>query len=111
MRYIKNISILIFTLTSLLVTGCASLGTAVKHRNLETSVQMSESIFMDELAGTKKTVFIKIQNNTDKSDFQIKNELKDAIIKQGYRITDNANAAGYVLQVSLLRVGRTSRTA
>lgn len=56
--------VLCATIPSLLISW-ASVGSAIKHKNLETSVQMSNSIFIDELAGTKKSIYVKIRNTTD----------------------------------------------
>jgi hypothetical protein len=111
MRLIKIIGLTAVLGAVAFMSGCAAVGTAVSHRNLETSVEMSQSVFLDPTANTPKTVFVQIRNTTDKPSFNVTSALKDDLRNKGYHITNNASAAGYILQVSILKVGKMSETA
>lgn len=91
--------------------GCAALGTAVKHGSLQTNVQMSKTIFLDPTMPVKKVAYVQLHNTTGDDNFNLQPELSQAIAADGYRITTNARTAGIILQVNLLQVGRTSKTA
>lgn len=96
---------------AILLSGCAAIGTAIKHRNLETQTLMSRSIFLDPVAPRQQTIFVQVRNTTDKPDFDIKSQLISDLEAKGYRIMQDPDAAHYILQVNVLRVGRSSKTA
>ncbi|MBL4595716.1 MAG: complement resistance protein TraT [Robiginitomaculum sp.] len=96
---------------AVLLSGCAAIGTAIKHRNLQTQALMSKSIFLDPVPQREKTVFVQVHNTTDKASFDLMPELTSDLLAKGYRIKQDPTVAHYVLQVNVLRVGRASRTA
>ncbi len=95
---------------SVLLSGCAAIGTAVAHRSLETQTSMSRSVFLDPVADSQKTVFLQMRN-TASQGFNIRPALIDDLVSKGYRIKQDPALAHYVVQVNVLRVGRMSKTA
>lgn len=108
MKVIK--AALIVSLVTLLA-GCAAVGTAVSHRNLETQTLMSHSIFLDPVSSGKKTVYLQERNTTGIDGFTFKSQLIAGLTAKGYKVVTNPDRAHYVLQVNTLRVGKASKTA
>lgn len=106
--YLKLSSV--FMLVSLL-TGCAAIGTAVEHRNLQTQTFMSNSVFLNPVPYQERTIFVQVRNTSDQYGFDIRSMLTDNLINRGYRVVYNPGIAHYVLQVQILNVGRFSKTA
>lgn len=96
----------------MLLIGCAAIGTAVSHSQLDTQTLMSNSIFLppDE-TNENKTVYVEVHNTTDKDSFNIANGLKQALQEKNFRIIENSKHAHFILQINLLQIGKTSQTA
>lgn len=94
-----------------LLSGCAAIGTAVSHRNLETQTLMSHSIFLDPAAPSQRTVYVQERNTTGIPGFTFKSQLISGLTAKGYKIVSDPSRAHYVLQVNTLRVGKASKTA
>ena len=52
---------LAFSAIALLV-GCAATQTAMEHHSLDVSTRQSETIFLDPVADSQKTIFIAVKN-------------------------------------------------
>lgn len=87
MNYLKKtvaLGVVIFSLS-----GCGTVYKAVKHGTLDVQTRMSESVFLDPISESKKTVLIQIKNTSDKKDLQIAEEIKDAVRNKGYRVVSD----------------------
>ncbi len=108
----RIISTLFILVTITLFSGCAAIGTAVSHRNLETQTLMSNSVFLSpESVDLKPTIFIMLTNTTDHPDFSIKSALLKRLESKGYTIVNHPQQASFILQVNILQVGQKSKTA
>lgn len=94
-----------------LLSGCAATSVAISKRNLDVQTKMSNSIFLDPVAKSKRTVFVQVRNTTDKPGLSIENDLRSAIAAKGYAIQDDPDRAYYVLQVNLLQAGKADPAA
>ncbi len=84
------------------LAGCSAVSTAVKHHDLETSSQMSNTVWLNPVGADQKTIFLQIRNTTDKSiDFT--NDLKGALVKKGYTVVDNPKSAHYWVQANVIK--------
>lgn len=101
---------LAMTMTAVLA-GCATVTTAVEHRNLKASSKMSSSLFIDPVAPSQQTVLVQVRNTTDKPDFQIAQPLIASIQAKGWRLVDDPDAANLILQVNILQAGQTEANA
>ena len=104
----------LFTILSLMffLASCAAVNTAVSKRNLEVQTKMSDTIFLDPVKQSLRTVYLQIRNTSDKSDFNITEEVKSMIRARGYKIiTNDPDKAHYILQANILQVGKSSQTA
>ncbi len=93
------------------LAGCAAIGTAVSHGSLETQTLMSKSVFLDPVPNKDKVVYLQVRNTTDKPEFKITDQLRSALEDKGYRVTSNFSRAYYIVQVNILKVGKSSETA
>lgn len=103
---VKNIALLaaIF-ITSVIAAGCATTGEAISSRKLQTSVKMSETIFLEPVEPEQMIVWIKIRNTSDRQDLDpmiIEGIVKAKIEQRGYRITKSPSEAHYRLQANVL---------
>ena len=93
-----------------MASGCAATNTMISKRNLDVQTKMSSTVFLDPVAPDKKTVFVQVRNTTDKQ-MQIDQAIATAIESHGYRIVENPEQAHYMLQASLLQVGKMDPSA
>lgn len=107
----KAIVVLGVVSCGVLLSGCAAIGTAIKHRDLQTQTLMSKSVFLDPVPSREKTIFVQVRNTTDKPNFNFKSQLINDLLVKGYRVKQDPSTAHYVLQVNILRVGRSSKTS
>ena len=92
------------------LTGCAAVGTAIEHRNLETQTKMSDSIFLQPVTDNQKTVYVEVKNTSAKP-MDIQQQLTQAVRQRGYRVVHSIARAHYLLQVNVLKVGKFSQAA
>jgi hypothetical protein len=93
-----------------LLTSCAATSTMIQHGKLETNTNLSETIFLDHVSASQKTIFIEVKNASQES-LSIDKPLKQALIEHGYKVVSNPEQAHYLLQANILRVGKMSSSA
>lgn len=98
-------------LALMFLSGCAASEIMISKRNLDVQTKMSETVFLDPVGPEKMIMHIQIRNTSDKDNFDIAGPLKEAMIKKGYRITEDPNKAYYRLQANILSVAKTDPTA
>ena len=103
---LKNIALMaaIF-ITSVIAAGCATTGEAISSRKLETSIKMSETIFLEPVEPEQQVVWLKIRNTSDRQDLDamtIEGIVRAKIEQRGYRITKSPKEAHYRLQANVL---------
>jgi len=103
---------LCFVMASVLVlSGCSAIHTSVAKKDLDVQTKMSESIFLDPVSPEKRVVFVQVRNTSDKPGIILEPAIKQAILSNGYRITDNPDEAYYMLQANVLKAGRADKRA
>lgn len=107
----KLLRLLVAVVASASIMGCAATGTLITKRNLDVQTKMSDSIFLDPVAPSKRVIYIQARNTSDKPSFQLQRPLIEKLKAAGYRITDNPEEANYLLQVNTLSVGKMDPTA
>ncbi|HHU0102148.1 TPA: complement resistance protein TraT [Legionella pneumophila] len=96
--------------TIAVLTGCAATQTAIEHGSLQVSTKQSETIFLDPVSNTQKTVYVSVKNTSDE-DVDIAPQLKTALSSHGYKVINNPNSAHYLLQANVLKIGKMSIAA
>lgn len=103
------------TLTALgataLLSGCAATQLAIEKHDLDVQTKMSDTIFLDPTAESKRTIFVQVRNTSDKPDFDISSDVAAAIAAKGYRIVNDPDSAQFVLQANILQVGKVAPSA
>jgi hypothetical protein len=95
----------------LALCGCAAVQTAVAKRNLDVQSKMSDTIFLDPVSPSQQTIYVQVRNTSDRADFDISSDIRNAVEGRGYRVMDDANRAHYILQVNVLQVGKIDPAA
>lgn len=106
----KIISNVLLAGTIAVLTGCAATQTALEHRTLEVSTKQSNTIFLHPVPSAQKTVYVSVRNTSDE-ELAIHPQLKTALINHGYKVLNNPDAAHYILQANILKVGKMSASA
>ena len=87
------------------IWGCATIPSAIEHRQLYVGAKMSHSIFLDPVKKARlKTVYVEVKNTSQLEKFQpeiLKSLLESRLAGKGYRITNDPTQAGYILQVNV----------
>lgn len=96
---------------TVLLSGCAATQLAIEKRELDVQTKMSDTIFLDPTAESKRTIFVQIRNTSDKPDFDISSDVTAAIAAKGYRIVNDPDSAQFVLQANILQVGKVAPSA
>lgn len=106
----KSIRALAVLSSVAILAGCAATQTAIEHRSLEASTQLSETVFLDPVASHQKTIFLAVKNTSEES-IDIARPLASALSQNGYRVVSNPSSAHYMLQANILKVAKMSRSA
>ncbi|WP_263081591.1 complement resistance protein TraT [Endozoicomonas sp. Mp262] len=91
--------------------GCAATQVALEKKNLDVQTKMSDSIFLDPVASSKRTVFLQVRNTSDKQELNVQQALAKNIESRGYKILDDPDLAHYLLQINVLQAGKTDPSA
>ncbi len=91
-------------------SGCAATQTAISKRNLDVQTKMSNTIFLDPVAPEQQTVFVQVRNTSDKK-LDMNAVIVNAVSSHGYKVVSNPNDAHYMLQASVLQIGKMDPSA
>lgn len=111
-RYISSLVLSVsLVIIAIVLTGCSAAHTMIKKRNLDVQTKMSETIFLEPTKPADKVIYVSIKNTSDKS-LDIKNTIKSVLTENGFTITQDPDAAKFMLQGNILQVGKSDlRTA
>ena len=107
MKPVDQINLLKFTLitiASVTLLGCSALHTSLEKADLDVQTKASASIFLEPVSPAKRIIFVSVRNTSDK-DLTIKSRIIERLSSSGYRITDDPDAAQFMLQANILKVG------
>ena len=106
----KRVVLVVFltALTMVSFSGCSAMQTAIKKRNLDVQTKMSDTIFLDPVAPSKRIVYFDMRNTSDK-EMPVKNAIEQAFIAKGYKITEDPTKATYMLQGNILKVSKIDK--
>ncbi|MEK2644368.1 complement resistance protein TraT [Bdellovibrio sp. BCCA] len=95
-----------------MLSGCAATQVALSKKNLDVQTKMSATLFLDPIDEEKrKTIYVVVKNTSDKSEFQISDEMRNALQSKGFKVVSKMNQAAFVLQVNVLQVGKADPNA
>lgn len=108
MKIIKVVAVAVLATT---LWGCAATQVAIEKRDLTVQTQMSDTIFLDPVGTSKRTVFVQVRNTTDKQEIDIQNSLVSKLQSKGYTLLEDPDLAHYLLQVNILQAGKSDPSA
>ena len=88
--------------TALIVLATQSGCTAIKHRNLETQLQLQQSVFISPDSIDERPVYLRVSNQTGKPDINFDSLLTQKFAAKGYKVTKNPKEAGIRLVVNFM---------
>jgi hypothetical protein len=95
----KNALILFTTLIVLASQfGCS----AIQHRNLETQLQLQQSVFISPDSIDDRPVYLRVSNQTGKPEINFDSLLVQKFAAKGYKVTRNSRDAGIRLLVNFV---------
>ena len=106
----KTLQFTILASAVALLASCAATQVAMQHHNLDVSTKQSETIFLDPVSPSQKTVFLSIKNTSDQT-LDITPQLRTAFMDHGYRVVKDAGHAHYLVQANILQIGKMSVAA
>ncbi len=83
----KKLMMVALVSSTLALSGCGAMSTAIKKRNLEVKTQMSETIWLEP--ASERTVFLQIKNTSDK-----------------YQVVTSPDKAYYWIQANVLKADK-----
>lgn len=95
----KNTLILLIAFIVLATqSGC----TAIKHRNLETQLQLQQSVFISPDSIDERPIYLRVSNQTGKPDINFDTLVAQKFAAKGYKVTKNPREAGIRLLVNFV---------
>jgi hypothetical protein len=95
----KNALILLITLSAFItLSGCA----VIEHRNLETQLQLQQSVFISPDSIDDRPVYLRVSNQTGKPDIDFGSLVAQKFAAKGYKVTKNPREAGIRLVVNFV---------
>lgn len=96
-----------FVIVLIALTSCASSTAVLTKHSLDVRNQMSNSIFLQPVSPSQKVVYVGVHNTSDQPTLNgLGPVLKQDLIAEGYKVTNDPRKAHYILQVNILRAGK-----
>jgi len=115
MLYLKKALGLILIISYLsALAGCAAVNTSVAKRNLDVQTKVSTAVFVDPVKKKYRTVYVDVRSSVmefDRKSFWKAMRKSFDENENGYRITDDPDAAQYHLSVYVRTLEKASPTA
>jgi outer membrane lipoprotein SlyB len=114
MSYLKNknkMALAGVLALSMVLSGCAAVHTSIAKKDLDVQTKMSDTIFLDPVDSSQKTIYLNVRNTSDKTNFDIAHPVARVLESKGYTIVSDPKKAYYWLQVNVLSVDKASPTA
>lgn len=88
-------------------SGCATGMNAFNNRELQSSVKMSDSIFLNpETLADNRSIFVRYTNTSGYNDIELQRLLSEKMTAKGYKVVANPKEAGYFITANLLYMGK-----
>ena len=89
-----------------LLAGCSGVDAVANHGTLDVHTHMSETVFLDPVPETQKTIYLGVRNTSDYPDIDFRAPLANALSQRGYVIVTDPDQAHYLLQANVLQAGK-----
>lgn len=91
---------------ALLLTACAAGNAVINHDTLDVQTHMSETVFLDPVPPSAKTIYVSARNTSDHPEVDLRNPLIQAMTARGYQVVQDPNLAHYMLRINVLQAGQ-----
>ncbi|WP_449544123.1 complement resistance protein TraT [Lelliottia nimipressuralis] len=98
---LKQYAVVGLVASTLALSGCGAMSTAVKKRNLDVKTQMSQTVWLEP--SSEKTVYLQVRNTSDQDMSGLEAQISNALSAKGYRVTDSPDDAYYWVQANVLK--------
>ena len=92
------------------LSGCNAVTTAIEHRDLIVENKMTDTVFLDPVSSSQKTIYLQVSNTTDRQEFDLATDLKQPLEANGYSVVSDPARAHYLLQANVLQVGKMEKS-
>jgi hypothetical protein len=108
---LRNAMTMTVTSSMILLSGCAAMSTAIKHRNLKVESKMSDTIFLDPVSEQEKTVYVQVKS-TLSGDFKgLKELVSQDLQHNGWTVVNSIDKAHDMIQINVLQAGQAKDEA
>ncbi len=90
----------------LLLCSCEGVDALANHGALDVHTHMSETVFLDPVPPSARTVYLGVRNTSDYPDIDFRQALAAALSSRGYTVVADPEAAHYMLQANVLQAGK-----
>ena len=98
---LKQYAVVGLVASTLALSGCGAMSTAVKKRNLDVKTQMSQTVWLEP--SSEKTVYLQVRNTSDQDMSGLETQISNALSAKGYRVTHSPDDAYYWVQANVLK--------
>ena len=99
----KFIVLSILLVASLYLSSCSSIISSIEHKDLDTDVKFSKSIFLTPSSDRNK-LYLRVTNTSGNPNLSFKEKLTGYLISGGYVLVDDPKKADYELYANVLFV-------
>lgn len=103
MHFKKTMLVAVISST-LVLSGCGAMTTAIKKRNLEVKTQMSETIWLEP--SNERTVYLQVKNTSDKDMGDLQSLIAKDVQAKGYTVVTSPDKAYYWIQANVLKADK-----
>ena len=89
-----------------MLASCASTDALTNHRHLAVETKVSNSIFLQPVAASKRTVFLQVRNTSGKSGLSVGEQIRSSLQQEGYKLVNDPAKATYLLQANVRQAGQ-----
>ncbi len=91
---------------ALMLAGCQGVDAVVNHSELDVPTHLSESIFLDPVPPSARTIYVSARNTSDYPSLDLRTPLIQNVAARGYQVVDDPNQAHYMLRINVLSAGQ-----
>lgn len=97
----KKYAVVGLVASTIALSGCGAMSTAVKKRNLDVKTQMSQTVWLEP--SSEKSVYLQVRNTSDQDMSGLEAKISDALKAKGYNVTRSPDDAYYWVQANVLK--------
>lgn len=93
------------------LSSCTTVMSGIENAKLQTQAKMSNTIFLNPVSPSQKTVYVQIRNTSQVPMPDLKAMITQKLQANGYKVIDDPQQAHYWLQANVLYMGKETQFA